>query len=204
MSPSRTSSGMPDSRVATTGTPAAIASINATGMPSILPLGSRTEGNAKTLASPSLARTSSEDFAPSSRTRSATPSSPARARMRSRSGPSPTSSSTIPGRRAASRGQGLQEVLVALLRGQARNAHDEVGVAPVQAAPLVALEVDAAVHDLHRGREGRAEAEQDAPVVVGDRSHEARVRCLAVDQRRVHEQVVGVGGEAEGDPGQAM
>ena len=204
VTPSWTSSGMPERRVATTGTPLAIASISATGMPSILPLGSRTEGSAKARASASVARTSLGR----PRSEQATRARPRRARarvaaIRSRSGPSPTSSSTTPGPALGQQGERVDQVQ--------RGPSSATGSPRTRRGRARGPAGRARRSARCRRRSGpprrarrRAAFEQHAAVVLGDRDHEARVGDLAVEQHRGHEEVVGVRGEAERDAGQPV
>ena len=89
LTPSVTSSGMPDSRLATTGRPLAIASMRTTGMPSRLPPWVGTLGAASTSDAASSAATASLVIRPTRVTRSPRPYSSMRAWSASRSGPSP-------------------------------------------------------------------------------------------------------------------
>ena len=103
VSPSATSSGIPDSRVATTGTPAASASMSATGTPSICPLPRDHAGQHEQVRPVSRSRTASSRMVPWNRTRSAMPSSRALRSSSARSGPPPTRSSSHALELAASR-----------------------------------------------------------------------------------------------------
>ncbi len=114
-------------RVATTGTPLAIASIRATGMPSILPLGSRIEGSANALASASVARTSSADRAPSSDTRSADPALARPLDYPVALGPVAHELEGDARPALGQQAERVDQVQVALLLEQARHAHDAIG-----------------------------------------------------------------------------
>ena len=85
-----TSSGIPETRVLTTGQPVAMASISATGMPSRLPSGATSEGSTNRAASPIHRRTTSCGCAPQNSILSATPRVCASARNDASSGPEPS------------------------------------------------------------------------------------------------------------------
>ena len=141
---------MPERRLATTGTPLAMASMRATGMPSILPLGSRIEGSANAPARPGrlhvLGRPRSEHAYALGHAAIARTS-------QDRFPLGPVAHELQDDLRASlgEQGKSVDEVRMALLGRQAGHAHHEIGIAARQASP-VALKrstVDTAMDDLH-------------------------------------------------------
>ena len=185
---------MPERRVATTGTPAAIASMSATGIPSIRPVGSQMEASTNTSARASSAATRSDVQAPRKVYARGQTERLGKLLDLGPLGPLADQHETKLRVSRSERGDCLQQIAMPLPRFERGDA-EELGRRMVANVRLEAFDVDAAVHYVHTG--ARTQLSDQRRVVFGDGHDELGVGELGVEDCGPPEQVVGVGSEAE-------